>query len=581
MANDIEIVVGAKNQATKILQDVEQSTKQLGRSMTKMADKTKESANVMQVSFKSLAGAAAVIGSLKAAAAGIAAAFNGMQSSVEAFNAQEEAARGMTQAQLDFASALQVTTNVGDEATLALMQQAKLMGVQEDQLTEVATAATGLSEALGIGTTEALKKVNQAINGNANALQESLPALRDAKTEQEKLAIISEAAAGGLAKLREDAGSTAGIMERAQGAFGDLAEKIGALFEPIYRVVFQGFAVFAETLQTALMPAIDTVNGGFDAMQPVIDAVMKGFQAAAVVVGVAIEAVVNVVGSLVTSFVGGASEVAGSGGMMAAAVREAAEIVIGALTMWEVAWGNLGNIVQYAADYVLLQVEGLRADLEHVFVRVIPTHILWFATNFTNILSDMGNAAVTVVKNMAKKLADGFRVMWEFIKSGFEGGVSGLMNDMGDAMAGSLLEGFEAKTRSLPEIAARTMTATEKALTKDMNRIGGDLADEFATKFNDRIKGLDAALGGGAGDFSIDLKGGDALAGAIQSVGQLKATESRLLTRGTGEDPSKQIVENTKQTVAAVKNVGADVAKNIRDVMQGMNGDGLQVEVIA
>lgn len=652
MADDINIVVGAQNKASQILADVEKSTKQLTRGIDKMAEKTEESGQTMQIGFKSMAAGAAVIGSLVAAAKGISAAFSGMNASVEAFNTQEEAARGMIGAQLEYAAALQKSTNIGDEATLALMKQAQFMGVSEGQLNDVATAAFGLTEAFGGSTEDNLKKINQAINGNADAFIEYLPQLKDAATQTEKMAIINEAAAGGLRKLQEDTGSTKGIMERASGAFGDLSEKIGELVEPIYRVVYQGFAVFAETLQTALMPAIDMVSGGFDVMGPVIEKIMEVFRTAAVVVGVAIEAVVSVVGSMVGSITGGAGDVAGASDLMSSAIREAAEFTIGALTMMEVGWSNLGSVVQFATDYVLLQVERMRADMEHVFVTVIPAHIIWFAQNFTNILSDMGNAALTVMSNMGQKIGDVLSVVFEFIgskfnwlsdnvlniltnmgngaltvisnmgqkisesltvifdfiASGMEGGVSGLMSNLGESMAGSLLEGFEAKTqqmpddsrelmsgigdamagglldgfeaktRSLPEIAARGLTATEKALTADMAKIGGNLADEFGTKFNERIKGLDATLGAGAFDFGgLDQEG---KGNNLKAAGQLSATESRLMTRGSSEDPMMQIATNTKEMSGAIKQVGKDVASELRGVLPKQGESTLQVEMV-
>src|SRR5690606_13112281 len=129
--------------------------------------------------------------------------------------------------------------------------------------------------------------------------------------------------------------------------------------------------------------------------------------------------------------------------------------------------------------------------------------------NFTNILSDMGEAALTIVRNLASKLSEAFQLMMDFVANGFKGGMSGLMADMGDAMAGSLLDGFEAKTRSLPEIAARGMTDTEKYLTKDMARIGTNLAEQFQGKFSERM-GMLGSLTAGAFDFGGLGQSGDA-----------------------------------------------------------------------
>ena len=582
MASDINIVVGAEDQATKILKQVERSTQELTKSVDRMGQVSENTAKVFSVGFKSIAGVAAGVGAAIVAIKGVTAAIAGMSASVDAFNTQEEAARGMTQAQLDFAAALQVSTNLGDEATLALMRQAEMMGVSKDQTDEVATASAGLAEALGIGQSAALKMVTQAMAGNTSMLARSIPALRGVTDQTEALAIISETAGKGLLKLQTDAQSTRGVMERSAGAFGDLSEKIGALFEPIYRVTHQGLAIFAETLQTALGPAITSVNGAFDSMRPYIEAAMEGFRSTAIVVGVAVEAIVSVMGGLVAAVFGTAGSTASGAEMISSAIDGAARFIIGAITIVEVALTNLPTVWDMAVTGIALHLETMRADVEHVFTVVLPTYIGWFGDNALNLLTDYFNLYVTILTNFGEKVANFWSTIFDFISSGFDGGVSGLASKLGEALSGSLVEGFIAKTESLPEIAGRELTGSEAALAGDLARMGSDLAGQFNDKFQSRIAALDADL-----SSSVQVEVPDIGALARQeidskvevSIPQLKGTDERLLTRGSVDDPNKQTAENTKALVEATKNLGKDIATELAPLINSDTDSVSFVEV--
>ena len=570
MASDINIVVGAEDQATAILRKVEQSTKELTKSVDKMGEVSERTSKMFSVGFKSIAGVYAGIKSAGLAIKGITAAIAGMSASVDAFNTQEEAARGMTQAQQDFAAALQVSTNLGDEATLALMRQAEMMGVSKDQTDEVATVTAGLAEALGIGQTEALKKVTQTLAGNTTALQESIPALRGVTDKTEALAIISETAGKGLLKLQTDAQSTRGVMERSAGAFGDLQEKIGALFEPIYRVTHQGLAIFAETLQTALGPAITSVNGAFDSMRPYIEAAMEGFRSTAIVVGVAVEAIVSVMGGMVAAVFGTAGSAASGAEMISSAIDGAARFIIGAITAIEVVLTNLPTVWQMAVTGVALKLETMRADIEHVFMVVLPEYIGWFGDNALNLLTDYFNLYTTILTNFGKKLIGFWSTIFDFITSGFDGGLEGLTRSLGEAMAGGLTEGFTAATQPLPEIAGRQITGAEAALASDLARMGTDLGTQFNDKFQGRIEALNAEVGS---SIKIEVPDLNDLAqqevkGKMEvSIPQLQANDERLLTRGVVDDPNKQTAENTKALLEATRGLGRSIANELEPLL--------------
>lgn len=637
--SDIDISISAKDQASQILDGVEQATRVLTDNVVDLGKTAVRVGSKMEVNFD---GVAESLDQVSSKAAGIGGSLlkglramadvtiiaqgigslvrsvsdfvGSMSSAVDAYNQQIEVARGANQAQLEFAASFQKLTNVGDESTLALMKTAEAMGVAKDQTDEVVQSAIGLSEAFGISQEEALKKTIQAVNGNANAFAEMLPEMRaideaakrnqgafrglteDQKrlaVEQEKLAVINAAAAGGLARLSDDAQSTRGVMERSAGAFGDLSEKIGELFDPLYRLIHSGLAVFAETLQSTIQPAIDMVNAGFgvtgqavqstadavggasDAiaskfagMAPLIDFVTSTFQKLAVVVGVAIESVVSVLGSMVTAVIGSSTQSAGGLQMLSDAIDFAAKFIIGAITFIEVAVTNLPTIWEMAVTAIALRIEQIRADVEHVFTTVIPAYIKWFGENALNLLQDYVNLYVTIFANFGKKIANFFSTLISFIGSGFSGGFSGLTKQLGEAMAGSLIEGFEAKTQPLPEIAARSMTGAEELLANDLARMGGDLAGQFTDKFNERVADLDVNVTGAVEIEPPDLAQISNISEQIKpklqvDVQRIQADEQRLITRGVQEDPTRQVADNTRKTAEGVAKLPGEIAKQL------------------
>lgn len=591
MANDVNIVIGAQDQASKILADVGRNTEKLAQTLSKTSEQSSKTQKTFDLAIKGFVVFKVAAMAAKGAVAALSAAFDGMAASVEAFNVQEEAARGMTQAQLDFAASLQVATNVGDEATLGLLRQAEAMGATKDTSDDLVTAAVGLAEAFGINQAEALKKVMQATNGNANALQELIPGIRNATSEEEKLALITQAASTGLEKLQADADTTKGAMERSAGAFGDLSEKIGALFAPIYKVVHTGLAVFAETLQSALGPAINLVNNGFDGLQPYIDGFIRSMQVAANVVGVAIEVLVSITRTFFNSFIGGVGQAAGFAELLKSAIENTGIIVVKALTIMEVAWNNFPTVVSFAIDSVLLFLEGMRADIEHTLTVVIPAYVTWFANNFTNILKDAFKAAKTILTKFFTVAGELVSTGFTFITSKGTEGATDFALALSGAISANLLDGFEATTEKLPDIAERATTETEKALLGNIGQNAATLANEYEAALKPRIDALKASLGDETKLTIDDLKGKvdvklpDKIGEQIDKIGSTvqanSAITGRLLTRGRDDSTAQKIAEQTielRKALEAVKQAtegvkGAIEAKPI--------GEGAMVEILA
>jgi hypothetical protein len=130
------------------------------------------------------------------------------------------------------------------------------------------------------------------------------------------------------------------------------------------------------------------------------------------------------------------------------------------------------------------------------------------------------------------------------------------------------LQGFEAQTQALPEIAERAQTATEKMLQERSSKIASNLTDEFNKTYQSNLAELNKVGKLNVGIEMPDLSTLDI--GAMRFAEPVQATESRLQTRGTVEKPferellknaSDQLKEQQRQTKAF-----AEMSKFIQDM---------------
>lgn len=541
MASDVEIVIGAKDAATKTLQKVAGGTRNMSRSVQTMATKTKRSTEKVSKAFTALKSTVLPLLAAFAAFKSATAVFRVVGSSAEAFDIQADAVRGLTMAielsgdavgptidqHKEWASALQNVVNVGDEVTLGLMKQASMLGVSNDQLQDVTKAAIGLAEATGMSLQSALTKTNEAINGNASGLQRYLPALRQATTEEEKLAIIMETSQKGLAQKADRAKTAQGAGERLANSWGDFLEVIGKAMAPMREFISRGLTVLVETIQTSVIPALNAIMPSAESI-----------------------------------------------GVAMAKMRTT---IISAVTIAEVVIGNLGNIWELLKTKVALVVTSIAEDVKHAFTVVIPSYGKWFADNFTNMMVDAFTGIVTALSNAATNIKDIIQVLWKNVKSGFSGGFGAAMSEIADIASRNLLEGFEAKTKALPKIMARSITDGEREMMAKIGGLAGNLADEYTSKMKARLsasadgKGLlgDLNLLGIGGATDADGSGGKL---GSSSGG---AVSSRLLTRGKTEDGPKVMIKVLEKMVEEQKKTNEMLGKE-----KGLDGDSLSIEVI-
>ena len=525
--NGIDFVIGGKDQAKPAMASVEQSLQRLEAKTDSL------SASTMSLT-KLTVGIAGAYALFKSAIASL----SGLSGAIDDFDAAEESVRALDQAmELNggssdtlmqqyegLADTLEKTTNVAAETTQGLMKQAAIMGVSNDKLDDMAVAAIGLSEALGVSLDTGLEKVRLATEGNFKAFEKLIPSMKNMKTDEEKLAAVLELSARGMAMKEEASKSAAGSAEQMEHRVGNLMETIGGTLSPIRQLVNQGITVLADAFSELLAPAAEYMQQVFSDMGGWMDWVKEK-----VIAGV--------------------------------------NLMVGAFTFFEVVLTNLDSIwtiVVSQAELYMLQISGV---IMHTLTEVIPAYASWFGENFVNLMRDAVMLAYTVVSNHVQKIVDAFMALWDFIESG---GTSDILGQLGEIAGRSYLEGFESSLTDLPTIASRTITDREQELAATIGQLGSNLGDEFARKMEERMIDIGENVGDGL-NTNIDLsmansglaKRKDGTAGT-----SINATESRLLTRGPSSTMEKmlggvekigQILTRTGEWVRATKDEIAEM----------------------
>jgi len=563
---DVMYVIGAKDQASSVLKGVDTSMGRLEKSTKDLGDTSERSFGKLNFSITSLAKAAGIFGAISLAAQGVRSVFSMIGQGVDDFDAATESVRALDQAMelnggssesllqanTDLADALERTTNIAAEETQELMKQAAVLGVNNDELDNMAVAAIGLSEALGVSLEDGLKKARLATEGNFKAFEKLLPAIKEMKTDEEKLAAVMELSARGMAMKEAASQSAGGEAERMSHRVGNLIEQVGTLIAPLRELAYKGITLLADALSNVLGPAIESSAEFFKQWEPVI----------------------------------------------IATIESAVNGVISGLTMAEVIFNNFGAVVDLVFASIQLRYESYRADTEHLFVTTLPAYIGWFADNFFNIIETAYNAVYQVIYSATTKIIDTMKALWDFIASG---GSTDLLGQLGEISGRSYLEGFQSSIESIPEVAARALTAKEQELSGKIGSISTGLAEEFNRKFADRAVKLGENVGESLADtVELSLKKGEEEAkkkdvgkvlGNASNKGAnddavLQAAESRLLTRGPGtrkqtvEGLLEQIVNGNKQIAAsseAATSAAESSARELAMLRADLAGSGVLI----
>lgn len=358
--NGIDFVIGGKDQAKPAMAAVEQSLQRL-----------EKSTDSLKLSTASLAKATAVVAGAWAALNAAVSAMGGIKQGIDDFDAAEESMRSLAQAMAlngnqsevlvqqygDLSDAVEKTTNVAAEEFQALMKQAAVMGVSSDKLDDMALAAVGLSESLGISLDAALEKVRLASEGNFRAFEKMLPAIKEMKTDEEKLAAVMELSARGMELKKQASHSAGGEAERMNHRIGNLMETIGAILSPLRQLAYQGITVLADVLSSLLSPAADKARSAMENMGSVAETVKT-------------------------------------------AIVSAINRMISAVTAFQVVITNLDKVWEYALLQAELGLIALEQNFKDTFTVIIPAYAVWLKNNLPGLIK----AAVTGAEKQLSEL---------------------------------------------------------------------------------------------------------------------------------------------------------------------------------
>jgi hypothetical protein len=239
MANEIEFDIVARLEGVeKSLKKLEGSAKETGEQLNKsIADGFEKNA---KAAFSNIAKAAAVAGAAIIAGFGVA-----LASSIQAASEEEEAINKLNQSLasagtfseqasqdiLNFASQLQATTTIADDAAIGLVALSRNFARSNEEAVKLTQAAVELSAATGIGLEQAVEGLGKTLSGQAGKLAQTVPALRGLSEEALKSGAALDAVIGRFG------GSAAAQVNTFQGAFLQLKNTFGDLQESIGNVI--------------------------------------------------------------------------------------------------------------------------------------------------------------------------------------------------------------------------------------------------------------------------------------------------------------------------------------------------------
>ena len=495
MSESMEFVIRARDEATRILKEFNESTKQLGESM----DSVNKKSSSLEMSLGGVTGALVALAGAYAAVKAGEAMFSYLNDSADKFLKLEMEKR-LNSTLKDSARQIEIATNIDEGQIRGVMRSAQ-ESFDPSQIEEVTKAAIGLSYQLEIPLSEAFQKVKSATDGSFGSLEYLIPGMKDLTSASDRLAAVSAFASQGLEGQTQKANSGLDVFAKFAIETENLATTIGEMVAPFKQLAYEGIAIVVEFLNQALQPAIEDFQGYFSGAAMNVEANAKWF----------------------------------------------AENLVGAFTFVEVGITNLGTVMEMGGASVLLQLERMRSYFAYVFTQVIPEYVMWFGRNFLNLLQDYAYGAVAIVQNLGANIASGFEVIFEYIMGGWQTqGFDEFMFELGGAMSQNLLRGFEPVTEALPEVGERAVSELEKSLESVLDEGAERLANDFSTKFEERIGALNDRLKDNPIDTEVNLNMRENFNLQDQQIKALSAFESRVMVGSNITDsPEKKTAENT------------------------------------
>lgn len=466
-----------------------------------------------QASIKRFAGGiTSLLTPLAAIAAPLAAAFGAgkaMSAAQESITAQRKlagvltatgGAAGLTADQINaLASDLQQVTNFEDDATVnAAAMLATFKNIKGDTFKQAIMSAQDLSSVMDTDLNSSIVQVGKALNDPTKGIT-ALTRVGVSFTEQQKEQIEKLQESGDmlgaqsiiLKELQGEFGGAAKAMAdpftMAKNAIGDIAETIGteilAFVGPIVQFVNENIGTVQSFIQSAFSSIREFIVGAWNAMaEPVL-----------AFVGV-VSAQINVLYEIVSSVFMAIADVVSNtweavfGDSLGTFESWKNSIVMG-LILVEYTWTNWRLTVEIAAKSALLSIITFANQTVHFFTEVVPSVLEWFANNWREILTDVGNFTMTVFSNLGSNIVN--------VIKNIPGLISGSVS-FGELWT-PLTDGFKATLQEMPDIAERQMGPIEEALSEEVQGLNSKFAagfGEFANKRLSEIQGQKNAFGG-------------------------------------------------------------------------------------
>jgi len=172
----------------------------------------------------------------------------------------------------DLASSIQRTANVSDEQTLALISQAKAIGITNDQTTNLVKASTDIASVMGTDVNTAFGELERTLSGKVSrSLTQRFPELKQLSVEAlangEAVKLLGDRYAGAAEELNNNFG----------GAVEGITEGFGEIFESIGKIVVENPAIVA-ALQQVKNNLFDIADAIGRNVEPAIAFINSAFQ---------------------------------------------------------------------------------------------------------------------------------------------------------------------------------------------------------------------------------------------------------------------------------------------------------------
>jgi len=281
----IEIVISAKNAMARGLSSAGKALKSFGGSV------------------------ASITRQMTRAFAAVAAALTGVGfAALRAYKEQQQAETDMRSAlrahgdEVDknakaifaYAAEIQNETGIADENTIARAARLRMLGVEVRHLKAASKAVIALAAA-GMGEEQATRAVAAARNGDFQALQRYIPALRTATDDADKARIVTEFLNRGYQQQRDRLHTVAGAWGAFRGRVGDALEEIGRMISETGWVqsALQKAGDAAQRFGARIREFVDSER--FAVMRREIEGLVKALASGGAIRGEAITAIMEVV----------------------------------------------------------------------------------------------------------------------------------------------------------------------------------------------------------------------------------------------------------------------------------------------